>query len=121
MKKIDWAKRESGVMNSANSTIQGKGFYISYNANVRSTSMGIAMDNILHAFIGKDESYTGEETALVKKGKDEKFYILNGDFRKEYEKLLSKGFKVCYEFYLKNKEEKGSIFSDENKIKLKKL
>ncbi len=112
MKKIEWEKFKAGLMSSENYVLQGKEFYISYNKNVRSSRLGGLLDDILHSAVGEDKNYTGEETALVKKGEDNKFYILNGDFRKEYEKVFTKGFKACYKFYLKNKKEKGSILSE---------
>lgn len=56
------------------------------------------------------------ETALVKKDlKDKwksKFYILNGDFRKEYEELIDKGFDECKKFFDKEKEENINFLSN---------
>ncbi len=37
-----------------------------------------------------------------------KFYILTGDFREEYDKLLSKGLKACMEFYESKKKDFGN-------------
>ena len=52
------------------------------------------------------------ETALVKRyKKGHKYYILNGDFRKDYEKLVKKGYKACKEFYNNNEEEFDSSWS----------
>lgn len=64
------------------------------------------------------------ETALVK---DSKFFILNGDFRKEYEKLGSKGWDACFKFYSKKREKHISQWSydyfdrETNKQKIKQL
>ena len=83
-----------------NEITQGKGFYISYNP---SPGMGMNM------FAGDNNS---DETALVKEGKDKNtFYILNGDFRKEYKKLIKKGYKACYKFYLSKKEKFNSSWT----------
>jgi hypothetical protein len=38
----------------------------------------------------------GPETALIK---DNRYFILNGDFRESYEKLIPLGFERCKEFY----------------------
>ena len=93
-----------------NFVLEGNGFHISYNPNTGSTMVGKMMDEILNIFSPAEKKGGGEETALCK---DEKFYILNGDFRKEYEKLVPKGFDACYKFYLKNKEKYGSPFSSD--------
>ena len=56
-----------------------------------------------------------EETALCKKKKDgdiASFLILNGDFRKEYTKLVPKGYKACAEFFNKKKGKYKSNWSD---------
>lgn len=60
---------------SSNVCTQGKGFYISYNPNTS----------------------CGPETALVYK---EKFYILLGDYQKEYKPIIKKGYKVCKSKFL---------------------
>lgn len=39
----------------------------------------------------------GIETALV--APDGTFYILNGDYRKQYDKLFKQGYKACKRFY----------------------
>jgi hypothetical protein len=90
MAKIEWKQGFN------NSVLQGKGFFISYNP---CPGGGIS-------FFRGDNG--GDETALVKDGS---FYILNGDFRKQYEKLLPKGFKACKDFFLKNLD-KVSSWSD---------
>jgi len=73
-------------------------FWISYNSD---TSNAPAM------FMG-DEL---QETALCKDGK---FFILNGDWRRQYEKIADKGFWACYQFYLLHKDEHGSSWSNED-------
>lgn len=72
----------------SNTILKGEGFFISYDPN----------------------SYGAEATALVKMGKsmdDTYYYILNGDFREEYEKLIDKGFEVCKQFFDEHKEHKS--------------
>jgi len=59
-----------------NEVIQGKGFHVSY---VAVTS-------------------AGTETALVK---DNKFFILLGDYRKEYKKVVKKGYRECKKLFTK--------------------
>ena len=90
--------------NQRNFVAHGKGFYVSYNPHTgRGHYGGLLTDtaNILLALGGVGKEYMledGAETALVK---DNQFYILTGDFRKEYDELIPKGFKACYEFYRK--------------------
>lgn len=94
MPKIKWKENEF------NSFLEGDGFYISFNG----------CPWIGFSFFASDNN--AEETAIVKLGKKEnKFYILNGDFRKEYEKLIDKGFKSCLKFYKENIKHK-SFWSD---------
>ena len=75
--------------------LEGEGFYVSYNPSV----------------YGGLLNEPTEETALVKDGEEKAYYILNGDFRKQYEKLVPRGFCVCYGFYLINKGLYGSKWS----------
>lgn len=82
--------------------LQGEGFYISYNPRCVDFGMSI--------FGGGEIT---EETALIKEGEHNIYYILNGDWRKQYEKLFSLGFNACYEFYLKNKKKHGSKWSSD--------
>ncbi len=95
-----------------NQILEGKGFFISYNPDTSSSKMGLGeLYNKLGAFYGsmlgeKIEDDGRAETALVNK---KIFYILNGDFRKEYE-IISKGFNKCLEFY-KSKPELHSGWS----------
>ena len=46
------------------------------------------------------------ETALVKHIQDDEceYYILLGDWRVDYEKLVPQGYEICHQFYQKNKE-----------------
>ena len=83
-----------------NEILDGENFYISYN---RSPGMGISL------FASDDNCC---ETALVKPDDPENEYrILNGDHRKEYEKLVPLGFEACLEFYNKESAHSGSSWS----------
>lgn len=86
-----WVRMPSG----RNICLYGDGFYISYNGGNWEFS----------GFAGDDY----DETAICK---DDKFYILNGDFREKYEALLDKGFEACINFFLEN-EDKRSSWSNE--------
>ena len=82
-------------MNETLDSKDGK-FYISYNP-------GNYMVSIFDSDMG------GDETALCN---GQNFYILNGDFRKDYEELIEKGFDACKEFFDSKKEEYISSWSD---------
>lgn len=76
-----------------NFVLQGQGFFISYAPNTSllgGTSKG--------------------ETALVSPIMD--YYILVGDFRKEYEELIDKGFNACFEFFVSKEKSHCSMWSD---------
>lgn len=47
----------------------------------------------------------GSETALVK---DDQYFILNGDFRPEYEAVIDLGFEACLQVYKNNLSHKSS-------------
>lgn len=70
-------------------------FFISYNPNTSNTC------GFGEVFAGD----TKDETALVK---EDQFYILNGDWREDYEKLIDKGFDECFKFYESKGEFKSS-------------
>ena len=86
-----------------NFLLQFDGFYISYNPDTTEGHRFTDLGNTLLAIGGsKEKLKDGEETALIK---ENEFYILNGDFRNEYEHISEKGFMECYLFF-KSKEEK---------------
>jgi len=79
-----------------NEILQGDGFHVSFNANPGS---GISLF----------QSDAGSaETALCAGGE---FFILNGDFRKEYEAIVDQGLTACLDFF-KSKSELKSSWSD---------
>ena len=76
---------------SVNTTIDEDTFYISYNNH----DINI---------------YGGVTTALVL-GQMERFYILLGDHRLAYSKLINKGFRAC-KLYFKENDRYRSKYSD---------
>ena len=123
MEKTKWETIDNPLtgLEQNNFILRGKDFFISYNPDSGRSKVGAMIDNranILGALVDNREKGGGEETALVK---NDKFFILNGDFRKQYEKLISKGFDACHKFYLKNRKEHGSAFTEDyDEINLKK-
>ena len=93
---IIWKKNELSV--TGNLLLNAKDFYISY-ASGESLSIFGAMSS--------DEG--SSETALCKDGD---FYILNGDYRNEYEKLVTLGFDECLKFHNEQKKFNKSSWSD---------
>jgi len=84
MAKVRWVHREF------NNTLDGNGFYISFNY---------------------------EETALVfeKHHQPFLFLVLNGDFREQYEKAIAKGKGAVCKVYRKYRKEFRSWKSEEKK------
>ncbi len=82
-----------------NYVLVGKDCYISYN---ESPGGGISSWE-------SDEG--SSETALVNKKGKEVFKILNGDFRKEYLKVIGKGYSACLKVYTKYKKEHDSSWT----------
>ncbi len=109
-KKLGWRKVDT------NSVLDCNGFFISYNPQTGKTDLGKLLNTIggmMGSIVGKELEADGRaETAIVKeiKGRNN-FFILNGDYRKQYEKLAPKGFKACMDFF-KLKEEFKSGWSD---------
>ncbi len=90
----NWQVTEQG-----NVILEREGFYISYNSMVDTYSATIPC-------FTSDEGM--DETALCS---NRGFFILNGDFRQNYEALVDQGFDACYEFYLVNQDKCGSSWS----------
>lgn len=90
-------KQKGWGMQSDNEVLGGDGFFVSYNANTGSK---------ISCFAGDGE---GDETALVK---GDKFYILNGDFRKEYSELVEKDYGKCKKFFDSKKAKYQSSWSN---------
>jgi len=83
-----------------NLLLEGDGFDISYRKNTNFLN--------IDSFAGDDN---GEGETAICYGITYK--ILNGDFRKDYAKLIDKGLDKCLEFYESKKEEYSSCWSDE--------
>lgn len=82
---------KNGIDFSKHQVIKGKGFTISY------------------AVAGSGP--TEDETALVYHNRHLKFYILNGNWLKEYKPLVKKGYKACKALFNKNKEKHLNFWS----------
>lgn len=91
--KRNWERTVCG-----NIILDCKNFYISYRDNTA----------VFGSFFVGDDDDCGE-TALCFDGK---YKILNGDFRKEYEKIVDEGLDKCLEFYESKKTENASCWSD---------
>ena len=90
----------------SNSILQGKGFYISYNPSTGANHMGGLLTNLGNA-LGADLK-DGEETALcIEKKSGKEWAILEGDFRKEYEKAFPSLMR-CKKVYEKNKDKRSN-------------
>ena len=71
--------------NNSQVEIDGKtydGFYVSYNSY--------------------DIAIYGDVTTALVVGQMQKFYILNGDHRKEYAEIIEDGFNKCLDYFKKN-------------------
>ncbi len=68
-----------------NTTIDGNGFYISYN--------------------DVDTDIYGSDTTALVFGQMEKFYILKGDHRAQYMPLITDGFDACLSYYKEHIED----------------
>lgn len=80
--------------------LEEEGFYISFNPS---------LTHLLgHSFAPDTDK---GETALVKPNDKRKFRILNGDFRKDYEKLVPLGFTACRKFFEKKEKKYNSSWS----------
>jgi hypothetical protein len=87
----------------ASFVLHGDGFAISYNPSCRAGDA-----NFYHGFDDK-------ETAIVK---DDEYFILNGDHRKEYEALISKGFEACKKYYDSHQDQRSMWSSDNDFFKI---
>ena len=85
------------VKSNQNFILQGEGFSISFLDWESSKKLGATTWE-------NDERQ--DETCLISPDRD--YFILNGDFRKEYEELLPLGYIKCYQFFLNNQDKKSS-------------
>jgi len=80
---------------SKNIILQADGFFISYNPDTSTLGSGFKGDG------------DGKETAIVVE-EPRKYFILNGDHRKAYEKLVDKGLAGCMDYFHSKPELKSS-------------
>lgn len=70
--------------------------------------------NFFISFNPKCSDSRGSETALINDSKDlYEYHILDGDWRKEYEKFFPLGFDACKQFYMKNLEFRSEHSTDD--------
>ena len=75
---------EGLVRATPNTVIDGDGFYVSFN--------------------DVDLSIYGSETTALVLGQMEKFFILKGDHRVQYELLIPQGFDACFSYFRSNSQ-----------------
>lgn len=85
-------------------------FFISFNDFKDTPDYAVAFLNFADHFSGVARQ---AETALCLYDKTSncQYLVLNGDFRKEYEEVIDKGYEVCLEVYNKLKGEHRAFFS----------
>lgn len=86
-------------------------YFISYNPGKTPHEKGLMMLEYLYS---TDMEFDAEETAIVvycNNSSKKRYYILKGDFRREYEEL--KTLEECLAFYESKKGEFGSKWSTE--------
>lgn len=81
-------------------------FYISYNP---ATCAGNPIALLIGAIVGAEN---GREETALRDDVAEVWYILNGDFRKEYEEAAPHGFNACLEVYKKNIQHRSEWSTD---------
>ena len=81
------------VTEFGNEILEGDGFCVSF----RCSESLMALSD-LFKYIATGEA--PKETTLIKEGENAYFYVLRGDFRKDYLELIDQGFDACHAFYL---------------------
>lgn len=100
---MNWEPQVNYFGIASNFILRGEDFRISYNPNTKTAT-------VIDAFCGEENADGSfQETAILK---DNKYYILNGDHRKEYEELLPQGFDACHNYYLSKPELKSGWSTD---------
>ena len=77
-------------------------YFVSYNPNT----------NFTHLPMFAGDSPNGDETALVD-CETGKYFVLNGDFRKDFEAAFLNGFAACKSVYNKYKSVSQSVWTDD--------
>lgn len=97
--------------NTRNLILSGDGFYISYNSNTFG-GHGVFTDihNALAPLVGEELAKDCEETALYDR-KTATWYILEGDFREDYDQAFEGGLETCLAVYYRNSAKHRSTWS----------
>jgi len=110
MKEIKFESHPHG----RNYILKGNGFYVSYNPDTFTSYFGRGLPpgffTDLANFIDPSRQLKdGEETALYD---GENWYILEGDFRKNYLRAFPKGLEACKRVYERNKAKRSNWSTD---------
>ncbi|WP_408902877.1 hypothetical protein [Methylobacterium radiotolerans] len=81
-------KRGSLQLSVPNTGFAGDGFYVSYN------------DHDVHIY--------GSDTTALVFGQMQRFFLLNGDHRRQYMDLMPQGFAACMDYYKANPDLQNS-------------
>jgi len=82
-------------------------FYNEYNLSPPNIVLNKDPDALFYVSFKYEDSYYGSKTTALVVGQMQRFFILNGDFRKEYSELIPQGFEKCYEFFKNNIEHRN--------------
>jgi len=100
-------KNLAWIPQDKNDVLAGEGFHVSY---IHRTGANTKAFTEIFNQLG-EEVKDGEETALYLE--EEKLWlILEGDFRKQYEKAFPKGIEACRAVYNKNIKHRSNWSSD---------
>lgn len=91
-----------------NSIVEGEGYYLSYNPRI-----GSGLINVMGMALGIEDRSGDDETALYVESTN-KWYILNGDFRKEYERC--ENLDECLLVYEAHKDNHRSDWSTDKQL-----
>lgn len=61
-----------------------------------------------------DINVYGDKTTALVWGQMEHFYVLNGDHRKEYQKLINQGWQACFEYFENNQDKRNKYSEKKN-------
>lgn len=102
MSDVVWVKGKRNI------ELRGDGWHVSYNRHTG--AFGGIITELANSMGG--DLHDGEETALYD-AETEVFRILEGDFRKEYERAYPSGFSACLKVYEKNKKHRSNWSTDD--------
>lgn len=89
---------------------------VEYNSVIEGNNSPIEMDSKTYegfyvSFNNYDTDIYGCKTTALVLGQMQKFYILNGDHRKQYAEIIEQGFHACL-FYFKDNIDNANKYSD---------